>query len=123
VATLTILKETDTLQTIHTTGETIQRGIGDYLDRRGIPHVFTGRPAMFGVMFTDHVPSDYRDWATTDHGLYDAVAVEMMRRGAFPEPDSREPWFLCEAHAGKDEDRICQIFEESLDAVIEARAR
>ncbi len=44
-------------------------------------------------------PTEYRDWATTDHELYDAIAIGMHARGAMPEPDSREPWFLCEAHA------------------------
>ena len=46
--------------------------------------------------------SEYRDWATTDHELYDAIAVGMHARGAMPEPDSREPWFFCEAHAEGD---------------------
>jgi hypothetical protein len=41
-----------------------------------------------------------------------------------PEPDSREPWFLCEAHASGDYvDRIVSIFADSLDAALEARAR
>ena len=33
-------------------------------------------------------PSEYRDWANTDHELYDAIAIGMMARGAMPEPDS-----------------------------------
>ena len=39
---------------------------------------------------------------TTDHELYDAIAIGMHARGAMPEPDSREPWFICEAHAQGD---------------------
>jgi hypothetical protein len=40
-----------------------------------------------------------------------------------PEPDSREPWFLCEAHAqGDTVDQIVSIFEESLHAALEGRA-
>ncbi|MBI2325842.1 hypothetical protein HYU91_00425, partial [Candidatus Collierbacteria bacterium] len=58
----------------------------------------------------------------TDHELYDAVAVGMHERGAMPEPDSREPWFVCEAHAkGNDVDQIVSIFAESLDAALESR--
>ena len=77
---------------------------------------------MFGVMFTDRVPSEYRDWAETDHALYDAIAVGMRTRGAMPEPDSREPWFMCEAHARGDlVDRVVTAFRESLDAALEAR--
>jgi hypothetical protein len=40
-----------------------------------------------------------------------------------PEPDSREPWFLCEAHAQGDIiDRVVSSFEGSLHAALEARA-
>ena len=124
VATLTILKETDALETIRRTGEAIQRGLDEVLSRRGVPHVFTGHPAMFGVMFAETMPADYRGWAETDHELYDAVAASMIRRGAMPEPDSREPWFVCEAHAADDSvDRVVEIFGAALDEALGARAR
>lgn len=122
--TLSILRDTDALGTIERTGLAIQAALAQVIDRRGLPHVFTGIPAMFGVMFTDTLPDDYRGWADTDHELYDAVAVGMIARGAFPEPDSREPWFLCEAHAQGDQvDQVVSIFEASLHAALEARAR
>jgi hypothetical protein len=45
----------------------------------------------------------------------------MHARGAMPEPDSREPWFFCEAHAQGDiVDRVVSIFSDSLDAALEA---
>ncbi len=122
--TLSILRDTDALETIERTGLAMQAQLSQVIDRRGLPHVFTGIPAMFGVMFTDTLPDDYRGWANTDHELYDAVAVGMIARGAMPEPDSREPWFLCEAHAQGDQvDRVVSIFEASLHAALEARAR
>jgi len=47
----------------------------------------------------------------------------MLVRGAMPEPDSREPWFICEAHAEGDiVDRVISIFEEALTAALESRA-
>ena len=123
VKVLEILRDTDALATIRATGERIQAGLGDVLRRRGIAHVFTGHPAMFGVMFAEVLPTDYRGWADTDHELYDAVAAGMIRRGAMPEPDSREPWFICEAHArGNDVDRIVAIFDESLGVALDERA-
>ena len=99
---LSIIRDTDALETIRKTGERIQAGFGQAIDRAGLPYVFTGVPAMFGVMFTEELPADYRGWANTDHDLYDAVAVGMFARGAMPEPDSREPLFICEAHAQGD---------------------
>ena len=49
------------------------------LDRKGLAHVFTGHPSMFGIMFTDKVPTEYRDWANSDHELYDAIEHELGR--------------------------------------------
>jgi glutamate-1-semialdehyde 2,1-aminomutase len=123
VKTLTILKETNALETVHETGRRMQAGLRTVLDAKGLPYVFTGHPCMFGIVFSDTDPSEYRDWANTDHQLYDAVAMGMHALGAMPEPDSREPWFICEAHAGGDTvDRVVSIFSDSLDAALEARA-
>jgi glutamate-1-semialdehyde 2,1-aminomutase len=124
VKTLSILRDTNALETIHATGRRVQDGLREVLNPAGVPYVFTGHPSMFGIMFTEKAPTEYRDWASSDHDLYDSVAVGMMRRGAMPEPDSREPWFICEAHAtGDTVDRVVSIFEESLHAALEARAR
>ena len=123
VKTLTILKETDALETIHATGRRLQDGLKEILNPVGIPYHFTGHPSMFGIMFREEEASEYRDWATTDHELYDAIAIGMHVRGAMPEPDSREPWFLCEAHAKGDHiDRVLTAFSDSLDAALEDRA-
>jgi glutamate-1-semialdehyde 2,1-aminomutase len=123
VQTLSILKETDALETVHNTGRRVQAGLTEILNPVGIPYHFTGHPAMFGIMFREEEATEYRDWATTDHELYDAIAVGMHARGAMPEPDSREPWFMCEAHAQGDiVDRVLTSFEESLKAALDERA-
>jgi glutamate-1-semialdehyde 2,1-aminomutase len=123
VATLEIIRDTNALETIHETGRRMQDGLKEILNPTGIAYHFTGHPSMFGIMFREEVASEYRDWATTDHELYDAIAVGMHRRGAMPEPDSREPWFMCEAHAKGDiVDRVLTSFSDSLDAALEDRA-
>jgi glutamate-1-semialdehyde 2,1-aminomutase len=123
VKTLSIIRDTDVLETIDRTGRRIQEGLAAILERKGLAYVFTGRPCMFGIMFTERMPTEYRDWAASDHELYDAIAIAMQSRGAMPEPDSREPWFVCEAHSKDDSvDRVVSIFEESLEFALEARA-
>jgi glutamate-1-semialdehyde 2,1-aminomutase len=123
VRTLEIIRDTPALETIHATGRRVQDGLREVLNPTGIAYVFTGHPSMFGIMFTDEVPTEYRDWAKSDHELYDAVALGMLERGAMPEPDSREPWFICEAHAqGDTVDEVVTIFEDSLKAALERRA-
>ena len=121
--TLEILRDTTALADIHAAGKRLQAGIAQVVEAKGLPYHFTGHYPMFSVMFTDKVATEYRDWAATDHELYDAVAVGMHARGAMPEPDSREPWFMCEAHAKGDTiDRIISIFTDSLNAALELRA-
>jgi glutamate-1-semialdehyde 2,1-aminomutase len=123
VKTLEIIRDTNALETIHATGRTIQDGLREILDPVGLPYQFTGHPSMFGIMFRPEVATEYRDWATTDHELYDEIAIGMHARGAMPEPDSREPWFICEAHADADLiDRVLTAFSDSLDAALDARA-
>jgi glutamate-1-semialdehyde 2,1-aminomutase len=122
--TLEILRDTNALDTVHLTGRRIQDGLREVLNPTGLAYQFTGHPSMFGIMFTEKVATEYRDWANTDHELYDAIAVGMHARGAMPEPDSREPWFVCEAHSQGDiVDRVVTIFEDSLQAALDSRAR
>jgi glutamate-1-semialdehyde 2,1-aminomutase len=124
VKTLEIIRDTPALDTIHATGRRIQDGLREVLNEAGLPFHFTGHPSMFGVMFMEKVATEYRDWADTDHALYDAIAVGMHARGAMPEPDSREPWFICEAHASDDSvDISVTAFEQSLRAALDERAR
>jgi glutamate-1-semialdehyde 2,1-aminomutase len=123
VATLSILKDGSVVEGIKQRGLSIQAGLASILDAKGLPYNFTGVPAMFGIMFTDQDVREYRDWVKTDHDLYDAVAVGMHPRGAMPEPDSREPWFLCAAHDDADEAKVLEAFEGSLAAALDARAQ
>jgi glutamate-1-semialdehyde 2,1-aminomutase len=123
VKTLEILRDTPALETVRATGERIQSGIREVIDAKGLAYQITGHPSMFGIMFTDRIPCEYRDWANTDHDLYDSIAAGMQARGAMPEPDSREPWFVCEAHSQGDiVDRVVSVFAEAFHAALDARA-
>jgi glutamate-1-semialdehyde 2,1-aminomutase len=97
-ATLRVLKETDALSQVAAWGRRLQGALGSVFEDAGIPHVFTGHPSMFGILFRDKQPVSYRDWAGSDHDLYDRIARALPDVGLLPEPDSREPWFVCQAH-------------------------
>ena len=118
--TLEILDETDALETVAAYGTALQEGMGRILDARGIPHSFVGHPSMGGLFFNETAPSNYRDWLDSDYSFYDTMAPELHELGVLCEPDSREPWFICEAHA-KD-DSLAQTlagFERAVDTTIE----
>jgi glutamate-1-semialdehyde 2,1-aminomutase len=95
---LRILDETPALDTIAAYGTRLMDGISKILARRGITHSFTGHPSMFGLFFAAKAPDNYRDWKRSDYTFYDTMALHLHELGLIVEPDSREPWFVCEAH-------------------------
>ncbi len=116
--TLQILDETDALANIEDYGKQLQAGLKRILAARGIPHCFAGHPSMMGLFFDDHVPSDYRDWVKTDYEFYDSLAPELHELGILVEPDSREPWFICDAHDVKCLDETLDKFERAVDITL-----
>ena len=100
--TLDLLSHTDALQTINHTGERLQALLGRVFTAAGVEHAFAGPPAMFGIHFSASVPTNYRDWRKTNSALYNRFAWGLIDRGFMLEPDSREPWFICEAHQHMD---------------------
>ncbi|MGH7184724.1 MAG: aspartate aminotransferase family protein [Pseudomonadota bacterium] len=107
---LEILDETPALETLAAYGEKLKAGIAKILNARGIVHSFAGHASMVGLFFAATPPSDYRDWKRSDYTFYDTMARRLHDLGIICEPDSREPWFMCEAH-----DQGC--IEDTLRAV------
>ncbi len=95
---LRILDETPALDTLANYGERLMQGISGILNARGIVHSYTGHPSMFGLFFAETPPDNYRAWKTSDYSFYDQMAYYLHDLGVIVEPDSREPWFMCEAH-------------------------
>jgi glutamate-1-semialdehyde 2,1-aminomutase len=114
--TLEILDETDALETIADYGSRLQQGMSKILKARDIPHSFVGHPSMGGLFFHETAPETYRDWLDSDYTFYDALAPELHELGVLCEPDSREPWFICEAHAADDSlAHTLAAFESAVD--------
>lgn len=116
--TLEILDQTDALANIEKYGSHLQEGLGRILSARNIPHCFVGHPSMMGLFFDETAPKDYRDWLNTDYEFYDAVAPELHELGVLVEPDSREPWFMCEAHNVKCLEETLDKFERAVDITL-----
>ncbi len=117
-ATLDILANTDALATVNRTGAQIRDALGRVFTAAGIEHAIAGPPAMFGIHFTPTVPTDYRAWRATNSALYRRFAWQLIAHGVMLEPDSREPWFICEAHRQVDigwlEDIATRAIKEAL---------
>jgi glutamate-1-semialdehyde 2,1-aminomutase len=116
--TLQILDETSALADIEDYGLKLQSGLSEILDRRGIPHSFAGHPSMMGLFFAAQAPRDYREWKHSDYAFYDALAPELHELGILIEPDSREPWFLCESHDMECLTETLDKFERAVDITL-----
>lgn len=113
--TLQVLAETPALANIAASGEKLRAGIGRILAARGIKHSFAGHPSMSGLFFSPVSPSNYREWLDSDYEFYDPLAQALHELGVLVEPDSREPWFLCEAHDAACIDETLKKFERAVD--------
>ncbi len=116
-ATLELLETQPILDTIAQRGRRLMAGIDRVLTEASIPHALMGPPQMFGfVLGIDKAPTNYRDALDTNMKLYDHIMLEMIQRGAMPEPDNREPWFLCYEHTDDVIDETLNIFEDAVKA-------
>ena len=116
--TLEILDETQALADIEACGLELQRGLAGILEARGVAHSFTGAPALMGLFFAEQAPGNYREWVNSDYAFYDALAPELHEQGILVEPDSREPWFLCESHNVGCLDETLDKFERAVDITL-----
>jgi glutamate-1-semialdehyde 2,1-aminomutase len=113
-ATLDILQNTDALERVKKQGEKLKDAIEEIVKPTGLPLSFSGHPSMFMFWFAEKAPTEYREWISMDHELYNAVSYEMVGRGVMPEPDSREPFFLCAALSDEDIAETATALQESL---------
>jgi len=116
---LRILDETPALETIAAYGESLKSGISAILTARNITHSFTGHSSMFGLFFAAVPPDNYRAWKTSDYTFYDTMAYHLHDLGLIVEPDSREPWFICEAHDASCLADTLKAVETAVDLTLE----
>jgi glutamate-1-semialdehyde 2,1-aminomutase len=116
-ATLEIIAQGEVLKTVEARGKALMEGIGRALTDAGVAHHVLGVPAMFGIALGEEEPTDYRAWAESDTALYEELMMTLVRKGALPEPDGREPWFICAALSEKDVEDTLSYFDDALKAI------
>lgn len=117
-ATLEILENQPILESIFSCGQTLLDGIDQILTDAGIPHHMTGVPSMFGfILGTDELPQDFRAYCEGDDGLYERLAMQLIRNGVMPDADGREPWFLSYSHGEQVIEDTLTIFEDSVKEI------
>jgi glutamate-1-semialdehyde 2,1-aminomutase len=116
-ATLELLEDGLILKAIDAQGNKLKAGISKILTEAGIVHHVKGPGAMFGILFMEEEPWEFRDVRKHNGELYEAIATELVARGVIPDPDAREPWFLCAAHDDEAIEETLAIFAEAVEAV------
>ncbi len=116
-ATLAIIAQGDALKTIEARGKALMKGLSDILTDADIVHHVLGVPSMFGMAFSVEEPTDYRTWDKSNYRLYEEVMMALIHNGAVPDPDGREPWFLCAALSEKDIEDTLSYFEDAVKQV------
>lgn len=99
-------------------GQRLKSGLSEILSDAGIAHQMTGHPNMPGFLITETKINDYRGLVHHNDELYNLIMMNLYNNGVWPEPDAREPWFLCEAH---DEGLIDETLNRFQDAVQAAK--
>ena len=90
------------------------------LSQRGHPPLVLRASVDERAVLQRTPPRNYRDWATSDYTFYEALAPHLHELGVLCEPDSREPWFVCEAHDERCLGETLHSFEEAVDRVVQA---
>lgn len=112
---LEILEDGRVLEQVAERGRELQQGISEILTRHDRPHRILGHPSMFGIAFTEEEEvRDYRSWARSDHAFYERMVMALVERGVMPDPDSREPWFMCLAHSSADVTETLNALDEAV---------
>ncbi len=117
-ATLEILESEPVIESINQNGKRLMEGIDEILSEANIPHAMTGVPSIFGyILGTKENPTEFRHYAAGNDGMYEELAMELIRRGVQPDSDGREPWFMSFAHDEKVIDETLNIFNDSVKVI------
>jgi glutamate-1-semialdehyde 2,1-aminomutase len=120
-ATLEVIANGGALETVNARGQVLMDGIHRILTDAGFAHKVLGPPAMFGITFGEKEAVDFRGWLKLDHDLYTSIMMALLRRGAMPDPDGGEPWFLCASLSEKNIEDTLNYFEDAVKEVKEAK--
>ncbi len=116
-ATLELIAEGGVLETVEARGKALMEGIHGILTDAGHPPPYPGRPGR--CLASPLARRSRRTFAPGQagprsvHGDHDGL----VRRGAMPDPDGGEPWFLCAALSEKDVEDTLNYFEEAVKEV------
>ena len=113
-ATIDVLSTGEPYAQMEKIGTALMDGLGRICADRGVAAHLVGVPSMFGLVFSEQPPKDFRDAAHHNEELYAEVVGGLIKRGVMPVDDALEPWFMCAALTDEDVATTLTAFEEAL---------
>jgi glutamate-1-semialdehyde 2,1-aminomutase len=114
LATLAELRKPGAYETIHGTGMRLMAGLGDLVQRSGLPAQVVGEPVVFDVVFTAEPVTDYRSLQKADGALARAFTTELIKRGVVK---NTQKMYVSLVHSDADAARTLQACEDALKAL------
>jgi glutamate-1-semialdehyde 2,1-aminomutase len=111
-ATLGIIQNEPVLETIFKRGRRLQEGFRSIFKENDIPAIVTEHPAMFGIIFSETMPRDQREWELTEKTMYQKIVLAAHERGISHHEVIREPYFLSYSHTEEDIDETLNIMSD-----------
>jgi glutamate-1-semialdehyde 2,1-aminomutase len=111
-ATLELLQTQPILETIAQRGRRLMEGLKAIFDHAGIQVCFSGHPAMFSFAVGLERVTCQREWDHSDRAYYLKLIEAAIERGVMPDPDPREPWYLCYAHSEADIEETLSVMDD-----------
>ena len=108
LATLGELRKEGTYETLFARGQKLMAGLGDALERAGIPHCVTGEPPAFQPWFGPEVVTNFRQALASDTARGARLAAALVDHGILK---AHEKFFVSTAHGDDDIEQTLEVFE------------
>lgn len=116
LATMDILEEPGVYDRVFAMADALRAGLQAVFDENGMGLLVFGEGPMWHMLFTDRVPTNWRDIVATDTAKLARFEAEMIRQGLFVLPNNRR--FISIRHTDRDladtfaaADRACKAFK------------
>jgi glutamate-1-semialdehyde 2,1-aminomutase len=116
-ATLNLIQTQPILESIEKRGRQLMAGIQTVFDDANIQVHINGYPAMFSFVIGCEKPHNQRQWDKSDRDMYMTIIKGCIEHGVMPDPDPREPWFLCYSHSEEDINKTLNVMNDVVNQV------
>jgi len=114
-ATLRLLAEPGTYETLEERGAQLEAGMRDVIQKSGFPLSFQRAGSMFGLFFHGGPVRNFAEAKQSDTAAFSRFFHGMLRRGVYLAPSQFEAGFLSLAHSEADLERTLTAGKESLE--------